>query len=152
MKVPTQMLEAMIAHARDAYPAEACGIVIGTPERLTRLSPCRNNQDELHASDPENYPRTSREGYSIHPEDMALVMREAREREEEYRVIYHSHVDEGAYFSKEDKRVATWDGEATYPDVAYIVIAVMEGQVKEANIFHWNPEQRDFKGEPLELP
>ncbi|MFQ5457403.1 MAG: Mov34/MPN/PAD-1 family protein [Myxococcota bacterium] len=152
MKIPPPMLKAMIAHARESYPSESCGIVIGTPQALSRLSPCRNIQDELHEKDPETYPRSSRDGYSIHPEDMASVMREARERGEDFRVIYHSHVDTGAYFSEEDKRVATWEGEPTYPEVAYVVISVVEGEAKEANIFRWNPGARDFEGESLDLP
>jgi proteasome lid subunit RPN8/RPN11 len=146
------MLRAMAAHAREAYPAEACGIIIGTEERLTRLARCRNAQDELHAEDPAAYPRTSRDGYSIHPADMFAVMKEARERGEAFRVVYHSHVDAGAYFSDEDKRVATWDGEPTYPETAHVVISVMGGEPKEANLFRWNPERREFDGEALELP
>ena len=152
MNVPLPMLKAMIAHARESYPSEACGIVIGTPEKLSHLSPCRNIQDELHVEDPETYPRTSRDGYTIHPEDMVSVMREARERGEDFRVIYHSHIDTGAYFSEEDKRVATWEEEPTYPDVAYIVIAVIEGEAREVNIFSWNAEQRNFEAESLALP
>jgi len=152
LPIPVPMLRAMVAHAREAYPAEACGIVIGTTERLTKLTRCRNVQDELHAEDPATHPRTSRDGYSIHPQDMFLVMREARERGEAFRVIYHSHVDAGAYFSEEDKRVATWDGEATYPEAAHVVVSVMGGEPKEINLFLWNPERRDFDGKALELP
>ncbi len=152
LPIPLPMLRAMVAHARESYPAEACGIIIGTTERLTRLTRCRNVQDELHAEDPAAHPRTTRDGYSIHPQDMFVIMKEARERGEAFRVIYHSHIDAGAYFSDEDKRVAIWEGEATYPEAAHVVISVVGGEPKEANIFRWNPGRREFDGEAVALP
>jgi proteasome lid subunit RPN8/RPN11 len=67
-------------------------------------------------------------------------------------VIYHNHVDTGAYFSAEDKRMATWDGEPVYPGVGYIVISVHGSEPREANLFTWNEEARDFEGVPVEIP
>jgi proteasome lid subunit RPN8/RPN11 len=147
-RVPPEIMTDMVAHARQAYPAEACGIISGTQDALTRLTRCRNVQDD----DPVSGSRSSREGYTIAPEDLVAVLREGRARGEEIRAIYHSHVDEGAYFSEEDKRVATWDGKPVWPGVDYIIVSVMKGEPEEVNLFTWNGERRDFEGASLEMP
>jgi proteasome lid subunit RPN8/RPN11 len=147
-RVPPEIMTDMIAHARQAYPAEACGIISGTQDALTRLTRCRNVQDE----DPLNGSNSSREGYTVALEDLVAVLREGRARGEEIRAIYHSHVDKGAYFSDEDKRVATWGGKPVWPGVDYIVVSVMLGKPKEANLFTWNEGRRDFEGARLEMP
>jgi proteasome lid subunit RPN8/RPN11 len=152
LEIPRAMLQEMFAHAKEAYPQEACGIITGTGRSLTRLTRCRNAQDELNAEDPERYPRTSRDGYNIDSRDMFKILRGAEALGEEIKVIYHSHVDAGAYFSSEDKGAATWDGEPTYPDVAYIVISVVAGTPESANLYHWKADQRDFEGRALGLP
>ncbi len=142
------MLIEMLAHARQAWPAEACGIITGTSAALTRLTRCTNVQD----ADPQNPSRTAREGYTIDPGEMFLILRDARGRGEDIRIIYHSHVEAGAYFSPEDRRMATWDDEPLYPGVGYVVIGVFGGDPREASLFRWNGETRDFEGTSLVIP
>jgi proteasome lid subunit RPN8/RPN11 len=146
------MLEEMLAHAKKAYPREACGVITGADKDLTCLTRCRNAQDELHAEDPIRHPRTARRGYNIDSRDMFAILREAEARGEEIRVIYHSHVDADDYFSDEDKDAALWDGEPTQPGVGYIVISVVKGAPQSASLYRWNAEAREFEGRPLALP
>jgi proteasome lid subunit RPN8/RPN11 len=145
VKVPQKMIGEMLAHAREAYPAEACGIITGTKEALTTLTRCTNVQ----AADPVNPGRTTRDGYTIDPREQLRILQAAKARGEDYRIIYHSHVDAGAYFSAEDKRVATWESEPVFPGVAYVVISVMNGEPAEANLFTWSEARRDYEGTPL---
>jgi proteasome lid subunit RPN8/RPN11 len=42
-------------------------------------------------------------------------------------VIYHSHVDAGAYFSETDRRQALVGGEPAYPNAVYVVTSVVAG-------------------------
>ena len=42
-------------------------------------------------------------------------------------VIYHSHVDAGAYFSETDRRQALVGGEPAYPGAVYVVTSVVRG-------------------------
>ena len=87
---------------------------LGPTTRERRLLACRNIQDELHAKDPERFPRTARTAYYIAHEDLLEIGR--RESEGfEVQVIYHSHVDAGAYFSETDRRNAMIDGAPAYP-------------------------------------
>ena len=136
--------------AEAEYPAECCGVLLlrgdARTERL--LLPCRNIQDELHRSDPVKHPRDSRTAYFIHPKDLLTI---GRREGEGYRVavIYHSHIDAGAYFSATDSRNALIDGEPTYPDAVYVVLSVMKGKVADAQAFVWDVVTRDFvAGEP----
>jgi proteasome lid subunit RPN8/RPN11 len=136
------------AQAEAEYPAECCGVLLRRteprPERL--LLPCRNIQDELHRGDPVKHPRDSRTAYFIDPKDLLSI---GRREGEGYHVavIYHSHIDAGAYFSATDKRNALIDGEPTYPDAVYVVLSVVKGTVADARAFVWNAATRDFVAE-----
>jgi proteasome lid subunit RPN8/RPN11 len=143
-------LEAVQRHASADYPSEACGVLLvrsgGAEER--RLLPCRNIQDELHARDPVRFPRTARTAYYIAHADLLEIGR--REGEGfEVRVIYHSHVDAGAYFSETDRRNALVDGSPAYPQATYVVVAVADGRVAETRAHRFNPEGQDFVEIPL---
>jgi proteasome lid subunit RPN8/RPN11 len=139
------------AQAVAEYPSECCGVVLvrRADQEERRLMPCRNFQDALHARDPGQHPRDSRTAYYIDPKDLLAI---GRLEGDGYRVatIYHSHIDAGAYFSETDKRNALVDGDPAYPEAAYVVLSVVEGQVRGAAAFRWDPEQRDFL--PAELP
>jgi proteasome lid subunit RPN8/RPN11 len=133
------------AQAEAEYPAECCGVLLirDAPSRDRVLLPCRNIQDELHAKDPEKHPRDSRTAYFIDPKDLlAIGRREAQGYE--VAVIYHSHIDAGAYFSPTDRRNALMNGEPTYPRALYVVLSVVAGKVTDVGAFAWDPEARDF--------
>jgi proteasome lid subunit RPN8/RPN11 len=143
-------LEAIQRHARADYPSEACGVLLvrsgAGGER--RLLPCRNIQDELHARDPVRFPRTARTAYYIAHADLLEIGR--REGEGfEVRVIYHSHVDAGAYFSETDRRNALVDGSPAYPQATYVVVAIADGRVAEMRAHRFNPDGQDFVETPL---
>ena len=133
------------AQAEAEYPAECCGVLLVrggvSPDRL--LLPCRNAQDELHAKDPVRHPRAARTAYFIDPKDLlAIGRREAQGYA--VAVIYHSHIDAGAYFSPTDKQNALINGEPAYPEATYVVLSVVDKQVVDARAFAWRPGVRDF--------
>lgn len=129
------------------YPRECCGVLlVRGPER--RLLACRNDQDALHAADPARHPRDARTAYHIADTDRLQMVRLEQEGYDTA-VIYHSHVDAGAYFSATDKRQALMNDEPMYPDTTYIVVSVAAGRVAGIGGFRWNPERRDFL--PIEL-
>jgi proteasome lid subunit RPN8/RPN11 len=146
-------LEAIQRHARADYPSEACGVLLvrsgASGDALERrLLPCRNIQDELHAKDPDRFPRTSRTAYYIAHADLLEIGR--REGEGfEVRVIYHSHVDAGAYFSETDRRNALVDGSPAYPQATYVVVAVADGRVAETRAHRFIAAGQDFVEVPL---
>ena len=146
-------LEAIKKHAEADYPAECCGVLLvrpGGPGRMEerRLAPCRNIQDELHGKDPARFPRTSRTAYYIAHEDLLEIGR--REGEGfEVRVIYHSHVDAGAYFSETDRRNAMVDDAPAYPHTTYVVVSVAGGRVADVRAHRFSADASEFVETPF---
>src|SRR5258705_12978581 len=85
-----------------------------------RLLRCRNAQNELHARDPQRYPRDARTAYYIDPKDLLRIGDLERDGFD-VDVIYHSHIDAGAYFSETDRRQALFGGLPAYPAALYVV-------------------------------
>ena len=142
-------LQALHAHACETYPDECCGMLVERDgrEEVVRVT---NMQNELHARDPEQYPRTAAIAYTMGPESAPILI--AAERGElRLRAFYHSHPEHEAYFSAEDKRQATvWD-EPSYPDAAQIVLSVIDGAVRDVKAFGWDEAARDFVEMPLRV-
>ncbi len=138
-----EVLDALHAHALETYPDECCGMIVEQDGRelVTRVT---NMQNELHARDPEQYPRTAAIAYTMGRE--AFPVLDAVERGKvRLRAFYHSHPEHDAYFSAEDKQQAMggW-GEPSYPQAAQIVISVRARQVHATKIFRWDESARDF--------
>jgi len=143
-------LAAIRKQAEAEYPAECCGIVLvrtaSPPGRW--FYPCRNIQDELHAKDPARHPRAARTAYYMAHENLLEINRRQMEGYD-VGVIYHSHVDAGAYFSDTDRRQAVVDGQPTYPGTIYVVVSVQGGRADEARAFGWDAAGGDFVEVPL---
>ena len=118
VRIPRPILDAMIAHAREDLPNEACGVVHardGAPvaaHRVTNVaaSPYRF---EMHGL-----------------EQMRLEQRRERDGESLF-AIYHSHVASEAYPSPTDVRMAFFppgetDREPAYPDALYLLISLAD--------------------------
>ena len=136
-------LDAMSAHACDAYPEECCGMVIERDgqEDVVRVS---NVQNALHARDPEQFPRTAAIAYTMGPEAVPVLL--AAERGTvRLRAFYHSHPEHDAYFSEEDRTQALggWD-EPNYPHAAQVVMSVRARTVDAVKVFAWDAAVRDF--------
>jgi [CysO sulfur-carrier protein]-S-L-cysteine hydrolase len=143
--LPPELFKIICLQAEKEYPAECCGVVLSTRGGdALRVRPCRNAQDEFHARDPDQFPRTSRAAYFMEPSELLALHKEAREAGEEIRLIYHSHVDAPAVFSEEDTRMALDRGEPLYPGVRYLVLSVVSGSVREAQVFAWEAGVRRF--------
>ena len=139
MIVTPSELEAIRKHAVEEYPSESCGLVFvrGT-ERL--LLPCRNDQDAKHAEDPKRYPRDSRTAYYIHADDLRRIG-QLEVQGYSMAVIYHSHVDVGAYFSPTDRKQALLSG---YLAPVYLVTSVVSGKAEATKAFRWDAAKDEF--------
>ena len=140
--VTASELDAMRRHAVEEYPGESCGVILarGGERRLLR---CRNVQNELHERDPRQRPRDARTAYHIDPQDRLRIGRLEGEGFE-VAVIYHSHVDVGAYFSETDRRQALIGDEPAYPGTTYLVTSVVAGRVEATVAYRWDGGQREF--------
>lgn len=147
LKIPEILFKAVVQQVEKNYPEESCGLLLGPqkdPEAVTRIEPCCNIQEKMHQSDPTLYTRDARTGYSMDPKDLLRIQKEVRQRREEIRVIYHSHIDTRADFSELDKQLALFNGEPLYPRVVYWILSIQLGQVRGWHQYQWDSIQKDF--------
>ena len=136
--------EAVLAFGRDE---ESCGLLLGPeadPLLVDEIVPMENRANKLHALDPETYPRTGRMYFDIDPMKFERAVRAGESNGRPVKVLYHSHLDVGAYFSETDAAAATMGGDAPTYDVAYLVTSVRGGVVDDRKLFVWDAPSRSF--------
>lgn len=131
------LLQLCYAEAAQAYPEEACGLLIGPKgeDRCDEVRTCRNQQNLLHALDPQTYPRDASKAYSLEGKD-TLFLQRSLTGPRPVKIIYHSHVDVGGYFSAEDRAAALYEGALVYP-VDYLVVDAGPAGVRGARLFRF---------------
>ena len=110
-------LEAVTAHAESAYPAECCGLLVGTAEdcrawRVRRVVPSRNLA-----------PADRRDRFEIDPALQLDLQRELRGTAEAIVGVYHSHPDGQPMPSATDLESA-WQ-----PGLVWLIAAVHSGRL-----------------------
>lgn len=143
--------------ARAAYgrDEEACGYLegpLGEALVCDRAVELQNLANKYHAADPENHPRTGREYFKINGVKFERAIQEASRVDRAVKVFFHSHLDCGAYFSKEDAASMTMDGQSgpTY-ELAYLVTAVDLGKVTAHKLFIYDEKVRGFVEAPFSV-
>lgn len=147
--IPRDVLEQVDAEARAAFARdeESCGLLIGPadePLLVDTVLPMENRANKLHRLDPETYPRTGRMYFDIDPMKFERYVREGEGSGRPVKVLYHSHLDVGAYFSETDAQAATMGGDAPSYDLAYLVTSVVGGVVDDRKLFVWDAERKSF--------
>ena len=145
-------LEKIYQHAVDDYPDECCGIVIAPPDKEegSLVYHCTNIQNKMHEQDPVSYPRMARTAYLMDPQEQYKIISEADKKGMVLKVFYHSHIDCEAYFSETDQREALFDDEPTYPETAYLVVSVIDRQVRGVHYYLWDDKKKEFGEHNLE--
>ncbi|MCC6765334.1 MAG: M67 family metallopeptidase [Deltaproteobacteria bacterium] len=149
IEIEARVVDAMREHAVEGFPEEVCGVVFATPggQILRRL---RNIQNELHAKDPEQHPRTAATAYHMDSRELFEIEKQAREPGWRVLVFYHSHPQHDAYFSPTDRAQASYtdpvDGSRgpTYPGTTWVVVSVYDRVVRDVRAYAWDDEVRDF--------
>jgi [CysO sulfur-carrier protein]-S-L-cysteine hydrolase len=136
--------EARAAYGRDE---ESCGLLTGPSADalfVDAIVPMENRANKLHRLDPGTYPRTGRMYFDLDPLKFERAVREGEGSGRPVKVLYHSHLDVGAYFSETDAQAATMGGDEPAYDLAYLVTSVRKGDVDERKLFIWDPAARKF--------
>lgn len=143
------LLAEVYAHARECYPEECCGLLLGPAGRApARVVRCTNVQSLRHSSGVSDL--EARHGFWIDESELLRALAEAERSGSALRAIYHSHVDARAYLSRADLDAAIGpDGRPHWPGVAHVVVSVCDGLVREAAWFDWDPGDGAFVGRPL---
>jgi proteasome lid subunit RPN8/RPN11 len=117
VRISRDLLDEIVAHAREEVPNECCGMVAGANGRATHIYRARNAE-------------ASPLRYTIHPQDQFRITMEIEERGEEIAAIYHSHTHSPAEPSQTDINLA-----ANWPDPVYLICSLAEPQAPEGRGF-----------------
>ena len=121
--ISKQVHDAMIEHAKNGYPNEACGLLAGS------------RKDEAS----EFYPMSNMDGaaisYFMDPKEQLLVFKDMRKKNIELRGIFHSHVASEAYPSQKDVRLAF------YEDASYLIVSLSDMAKPVLKSFKINEEK-----------
>jgi proteasome lid subunit RPN8/RPN11 len=109
MKVPRQVYDELLAHAREDAPNECCGLIGGSDGVAKTVYRARNAE-------------ASPLRYNLDPQDQFRIMTAMDEQGEELAAIYHSHTASPAYPSQTDINLAA------YPDAIYLIVSLAEGE------------------------
>lgn len=137
-------LAAIYAHARREYPKECCGIAYGPRAEpiADRVSACTNIQDRLYAEDRARFLRDARRGYTLDARDVFALQKSLRGTTPA-KIVYHSHVDVGSYFSQADQEGARFKGRPAYP-VQHLVVDIRADGPRGAKQFAWDADSREY--------
>jgi proteasome lid subunit RPN8/RPN11 len=112
MLISSEVVEDMLAHARDEAPRECCGLLTGTGDTIVRSVRARNLET-----------RPTR--YLIDPEDHFAAIRAARAQGLEVVGAYHSHPSSAPVPSPSD--IAEADSGA---DFLYVIVSLVNDEVR----------------------
>jgi proteasome lid subunit RPN8/RPN11 len=156
LRITRRVLDHVRDEARAAYSRdeESCGFLVGPADdsaRVDGIVPMVNRANRLHELDPEQYPRTGRMYFDIDSMKFDGAMRRGDADGRPVKVLYHSHLDAGAYFSSTDAEVAKMGQDEPPWDIAYLVTSVRSGVVDDCKLFVWEPATRSFVESRLEV-
>ena len=119
MRIPSDIYDQLLEHAREDAPNECCGLIGGVDGEARTLYRARNAE-------------ASPLRYQLHPNDQIRIMREIEESGEELAAIYHSHTASAAYPSQTDINLALVEvgGERIqqFPGTIYLIVSLAEGE------------------------
>ena len=135
IRIEPKPWEEMVAHARQTFPNECCGAMLGSiqgDKKVVKVAlPLRNS-----------FAGRQEARYELRPEDLLQADREARSRSMDLIGIYHSHPDCDAYFSETDlKNSCPW--------YSFVVLSVYKGEFDHANSWLPNADQTAADKEEL---
>ena len=135
VRIDSEPWEAMVSHARQTYPNECCGAMLGsidaTGKTVRAALPLENAFDGVQAA-----------RYELRPQDLLAADKAAHQRHMDLIGIYHSHPDCGAYFSQTDLQNSC-------PWYSFVVLSIQKGEFHHANSWLPNAEQTAAAQEEL---
>ncbi|HWB86266.1 MAG TPA: M67 family metallopeptidase [Bryobacteraceae bacterium] len=135
IRIEPEAWEAMVSHARQTYPNECCGAMLGSIDDSQK-----SVQVALRLQNAYEGAQAAR--YELRPQDLLAADKAAREHNMDLVGIYHSHPDCDAYFSKTDLQNSC-------PWYSFVVLSIQKGEFHHANSWLPNADQTDAAKEEL---
>lgn len=107
IEIPKDIHDDLIAHAREGFPLEVCGILGGADSKVSAIYRMTNTD-------------ASNEHFMMEPKEQFAVVKDLRGKGLAMLAIYHSHPETPARPSEEDIRLALT------PDVSYVIISLAD--------------------------
>jgi len=107
IRIPQAVHEDMVAHAREGFPLEVCGILGGEGESVSTIYRMTNTD-------------ASNEHFMMEPREQFAVVKELRGKGLAMLAVYHSHPESPARPSEEDIRLALT------PGVSHVIISMVD--------------------------
>jgi [CysO sulfur-carrier protein]-S-L-cysteine hydrolase len=107
IEIPSDIRDAIVRHAIDGLPNEACGVLAGPDGQIVHFFPMANADES---------PLT----YRLEATEQLRVWNEIDDKGWEVRGIVHSHTHTEAYPSETDRR------QAFLPDAWYVLVSLMD--------------------------
>ena len=134
IEIPEAVVRAIEDHARETYPEECCGFLIGDATEPRRVVESRR---ATNAAEEERGRR-----YTIDPLELLRADDAARQSELDLIGIYHSHPDHPAAPSEFDRsRAAGW--------YTYVILNVENGDPKDLTAWVYDEGSGKFRPDPL---
>ena len=108
MRISQQLIDEMVAHAREELPNECCGLVGGRDGEASVVIRVANA-----AASPLRY--------EMDPQEQYNALRKIEDEGGELLAIYHSHTKSAAYPSQTDVNLA-----AAWPDQVYLIVSLAD--------------------------
>ena len=140
LQIDAKLTKRMVDAAEAAFPAEACGLIIGRGTgqlvRVTRVVPAGN----LLAA--------SEDRFELDPAVRVAVEKELREAGTKDRLVghYHSHTDGSAEPSATDRAMAH------EPELAWVIVGVLDGQAIQTLAHRLDEKRGQFRPVPIRTP
>lgn len=135
LTIDPQALAAVQAHCEEAYPALACGVLVGRGglgKRVAVATERARNRQNAEAGD----------RFEFHPLDYQKLDQGARSRGQDIVGVYHSHPGATAEPSRVDRETA-WEG------FSWLIIEVQDGKAGAFRSFE--REDQCFEEERVEI-
>jgi [CysO sulfur-carrier protein]-S-L-cysteine hydrolase len=117
VKISQQLIDEMVAHAREDLPNECCGMIGGRDGEATRVVRVQNA-----AASPLRY--------EMDPQGQYDALKAIEDAGEELIGIYHSHTRSAAYPSQTDVNEARM-----WPEQAYVIVSLEDDEAPDVKAY-----------------
>jgi len=117
VKIAQQLIDEMVAHAREDLPNECCGMIGGRDGEATEVVRVENA-----AASPLRY--------EMDPQGQYNALKSIEDGGAELLGIYHSHTKSAAYPSQTDVNQAV-----AWPEQVYVIVSLADGDVPDVKAY-----------------